>query len=380
MRRRVPRAALLALVLTTITGCSVNYEGDDTVTREFGSDFFGAGGMLNLTEPVEGDAFLAGGHVATASEVKGDLVAAGGEVSVGGAIGDDLYAAGGSVQFDAIVKGNARVAGGDIHVGPATMVAGGMSLTGGQIAFEGVAHDYLQASGGSVRINGEVVGDAEVRANELLIGPEARIGGRLVYHGPQPPAVPEGAVIAGGLEFHEADIGRYFGDVRPQVRDTASGLGTLLWFLGVFLAGALFILLLPRFTSEAAAAIGRQPLPSLGLGLAILLCVPFVAVVLLITIIGIPVALLLMSLYLLVLFLGWITAALFVAQRGLAALRPGQAATRGWLMLTLLLGLVVLWLLRQIPFVGGWIGFVALLAGIGALAWRTFNGRQAAAA
>jgi len=380
MRRRVPRAALLALVLTTITGCSVNYEGDDTVTREFGSDFFGAGGMLNLTEPVEGDAFLAGGHVATASEVKGDLVAAGGEVSVGGAIGDDLYAAGGSVQFDAIVKGNARVAGGDIHVGPATMVAGGMSLTGGQIAFEGVAHDYLQASGGSVRINGEVVGDAEVRANELLIGPEARIGGRLVYHGPQPPAVPEGAVIAGGLEFHEADIGRYFGDVRPQARDTASGLGTLLWFLGVFLAGALFILLLPRFTSEAAAAIGRQPLPSLGLGLAILLCVPFVAVVLLITIIGIPVALLLMSLYLLVLFLGWITAALFVAQRGLAALRPGQAATRGWLMLTLLLGLVVLWLLRQIPFVGGWIGFVALLAGIGALAWRTFNGRQAAAA
>jgi hypothetical protein len=380
MRRRVPRAALLALVLTTITGCSVNYEGDDTVTREFGSDFFGAGGMLNLTEPVEGDAFLAGGHVATASEVQGDLVAAGGEVSVGGAIGDDLYAAGGSVQFDAIVKGNARVAGGDIHVGPATMVAGGMSLTGGQIAFEGVAHDYLQASGGSVRINGEVVGDAEVRANELLIGPEARIGGRLVYHGPQPPAVPEGAVIAGGLEFHEADIGRYFGDVRPQARDTASGLGTFLWFLGVFLAGALFILLLPRFTSEAAAAIGRQPLPSLGLGLAILLCVPFVAVVLLITIIGIPVALLLMSLYLLVLFLGWITAALFVAQRGLAALRPGQAATRGWLMLTLLLGLVVLWLLRQIPFVGGWIGFVALLAGIGALAWRTFNGRQAAAA
>jgi hypothetical protein len=380
MRRRVTRAALLALVLVSITGCSVHYEGDDSVTHEFGSDFFGAGGMLNLTEPVEGDAFLAGGHVATASEVKGDLVVVGGEVSVGGAIADDLYAVGGRVQFDAIVNGNARVAGGDVNVGPATIVAGGLSLTGGQIAFEGVAHEYLQASGGSVRINGEVVGDAEVRAKELLIGPEARIGGRLVYHGPQEPVVPEGAVIAGGLEFHEADVGRYFEDAQPHVRDAATGLGTFLWFLGVFFAGALFVLLLPRFTSEAAAVIGHKPWPSLGLGLAILLCVPFVAMVLLITIIGIPVALLLMSLYLLVLFLGWITAALFVAQRGLAALRPGRVATRGWQLLALLLGLVVLWLLRQVPLIGGWIGFVALLAGIGALAWRTFNGRQAAAA
>lgn len=380
MRRRVAGATLVVLVLATLTGCSVHYDGDDSVTHEFGSDYFGAGGMLNLTEPVEGDALLAGGHVATASEVKGDLVAAGGEVSVGGAIGDDLYAAGGSVQFDAIVNGNARVAGGDINVGPATVVAGGVSLTGGQIAFEGVAHDYLQASGGSVRIDGEVIGDAEVRAKDLQIGPDARIGGRLVYHGPQPPVVPEGAVIEGGVEFHEAEAGRYFDDVQPHVRDAATGLGTFLWFLGVFVAGALFILLLPGFTAEAAAAIGRRPLPALGLGLAILVCVPFVAVVLLITIIGIPVALLLMSLYLLVLFLGWITAALFVAQRGLAALRPGRPVTRGWQMLALLLGLLALWLLKQIPLVGGWIGFIALLAGIGALTWRAFNGRQAAVA
>jgi cytoskeletal protein CcmA (bactofilin family) len=377
MKRRVSRAALAVLVLVAVSGCSVHYDGEDSVTREFGSDYFGAGGMLNLTEPVEGDALLAGGHVATASEVRGDLVAAGGEVSVGGAIGDDLYAAGGSVQFDAVVNGNARVAGGDISVGPATIVAGGLSLTGGQVEFEGVAQEYLRASGGSVHLDGEVVGDAEVRAKELLIGPNARIGGRLVYHGPSEPTVAEGAVISGGLEYHAEDAGRYFQGVQPAVRDAATSLGTFLWFVGVFVAGALFVLLLPGFTSESAAAIGRKPLPSLGLGLAILLCVPFVALVLLITIIGIPVALLLMSLYLLVLFLGWITAALFVAQRGLAALRPGRPVTRGWQLLALLLGLVVLWLLQQIPLVGGWIGFLALLAGIGALTWRAFNGRQA---
>ena len=379
MIRRASGAAIVALALAGVTGCSVHHDGD-TVTHETGPDYFGAGGMLNLTDRVEGDAILAGGQVTTASEITGDLMAVGGEVSVAGAIGDDLNAAGGTVRLDAIVNGNVRLAGGEVNVGPATIVAGGVSINGGQIEFQGVAQQYLKASGASVRLDGEVIGDVEVRARELLIGPSARIGGRLVYHGPSEPTVPEGAVI-GGIEFHPSDIGRQFQEVDPAVRDAATGLGTFLWFLGMFLAGALFVLLLPGFTSEAAAAIGRKPWPSLGLGLAILLCVPFVAVVLLVTIIGIPVALLLMSLYLLVLFLGWITTALFVAQRGLAALRPSRPlVTRGGQLLALLAGLVVLWLLRQLPLVGGLIGFVALLAGIGALAWRTFNGSRAAAA
>ena len=111
MKRRVSSAALVALALATITGCGVHYQDGDTVSREFGSDHFAAGGLLNLTETVDGDAVLLGGRVSTASEVKGDLVAVGGEVSVGGAAGDDLYAAGGNVQIDAIVHGNARVAG-----------------------------------------------------------------------------------------------------------------------------------------------------------------------------------------------------------------------------------------------------------------------------
>jgi len=380
MKRAIRDAARAALVLATITGCSVHVDGEDAVTQQLGSDYFGAGGMLNLTDTVEGDALLAGGQVSVASEVKGDLVVAGGELSLGGAVGDDLYAAGGSVQLDAIVGGNARVAGGDVTVGPATVVAGALSLTGGRVEFDGNTHEYLRASGGKVRLNGEVHGDAEVRAEELIIGPGTRIGGRLVYRGPTQPKVPEGAVIAGGIEFHEQGARHIFENARPQVRAAAHGVGSVLWFLGVFAAAALFLLLFPNFARDAAAAIGRRPLQSLGLGLALLVCVPFVGVVLLITIIGIPLALLLAPLYLLVLFLGWATTALFVAQRGLDALRPGRPMTPAWQLFALFLGLLALWLLRQIPFVGGLVAFLALIAGIGALAWQAFGGRRAAAA
>lgn len=380
MKRAIRDAALSVLVLATITGCTIHTDGNDALTGMSGSDFFGAGGIINLTDAVAGDAILVGGRVSVASEVDGDLIAAGGELSLGGAVGDDLYAAGGSVQLDAIVSGNARVAGGEVTVGPATVVAGALSVSGGRVVFEGNTHANLRASGGSVRLDGEVHGDAEVRAEELLIGPGARIGGRLVFHGPVAPEVPEGAVIAGGVEFHERDARRFFDDHRPRVHDAVRGAGSVMWFVGVFVAAALFVLMFPRFARDAAAAIGTKPLQSLGLGIAILLCVPFLGVVLLITIIGIPLALLLVPLYLLVLFLGWATAALFIAQRGLEVLRPARAVTPAWQLLALFLGLLALWLLRQLPFAGGLIGFLALVAGIGALTWRAWNGRGTAAA
>lgn len=376
MRRAISAVALLALGLAGVGGCSIEYEGEDSVARAFGSDRFAAGGVLNLTDAVDGDAFLAGGKVAIASEVRGDLVVTGGEVSVGGSVGDDLYAAGGDVKLDAIVSGNARLAGGDLAVGPATVVGGTATLTGGRVSFGGNSHGQLQATGASVRIDGEVHGDAEVRAEELVIGPGTRIGGRLVYHGPAEPVVPEGAIIDGGIEFHESDASRFLDRSGKRWSDRRSHRGSFLWVVGVFAAATFFLLLFPGYSTRAAEAIGREPLPVLGLGLAIVVCVPFVAVVLIITIIGIPLALLAIPLYFLLLFLGWVTAALFLAQRGLAALRTGRPVTTGWRLLALFLALIVLWLARQIPFVGGLVAFVALLAGVGALVWQAWTRRE----
>ena len=45
-------------------------------------------------------------------------------------------------------------------------------------------------------------------------------------------------------------------------------------------------------------------------------------------------------------------------------------------LIALLLGLLALWLLRQVPFAGAVLGFLALIVGIGALAWRTWNRRD----
>jgi hypothetical protein len=148
----------------------------------------------------------------------------------------------------------------------------------------------------------------------------------------------------------------------------------------VFFVGALFLVLFPGLSARAAEAIRRDPWQSLGLGLAILVCVPFVAVVLVVTIVGIPLALLLVPLYLLLMFLGWIVAALFIGQRGLAMVRGTAPASTASRLLALLLALLALSLVRHVPFVGGIVVFMALIAGIGALVSQGWARRDAAPA
>jgi hypothetical protein len=371
-------AGVIGLLLA-LAGCSVHHGGDEAVTRTFGSDYFAAGGMLNLTDPVVGDAFLAGAQVTTASEVKGDLMVAGAEVSVGGGIGDDLYVAGGEVQVDAIVAGNARVAGGEVGLGPATVVDGSVSLSGGRIRFEGSTRGYLQASGGVVRIDGTVDSDAEVRAEEIEIGPETRIAGKLIVHGPRAPTIAAGAQIVGGVEFNEGDVGWHAEDhdIARDMRTVAHGVGSLLWIVGVFVAGTLFTLAFPGYSARAADRIGREPLRSLGLGFVLLICLPVLAVLLVITIVGIPLALILVMLYVPLLFLGWVTSALFVARKGLSLVRRERPTSTGMTLLALLLAVLALWALGQVPVLGGWVTFAALLLGIGALVWQGWPKRQA---
>jgi hypothetical protein len=366
---------LLALGLA-LAGCSIEH-GDESLTKRVGADHMGAGGEVNLTDEIGGDAFLAGGRVSTAAVVKGDLIAAGGEVSIGGGVGDDLYVAGGQVQVDAIVPGNARVAGGDVTIGPATVIAGALSTTGGRVRFEGNAHQYLHASGGSVHIDGVVQGDAEVEAEEITIGPNTRITGRLVARSPREPVVPAGAQIAGGVEYEPSEVGHFISADRIDAGSVEHGLGSFFWMLGVFVAGALFMLAFPAYSTRAAKWIGQEPLRSLGLGFVILVSLPVLVVLLLLTIVGIPLALIVLLLYLLLLFLGWVTAAMFVGQKLLGFLRSDAPETTARRLLALLAAVLALWLVGFVPVIGSWVKFAALLLGIGALVWQGWPRREA---
>ena len=187
-----------------------------------------------------------------------------------------------------------------------------------------------------MRINGTVDGDVKVGAEELVIGPDTRVSGTLFYGGPTAPDVPAGAVIAGGVKFNESHDREYWNDTGDTMRETASVVGSIVWFVGSFFVAALFAIVFPEAARRAAEFVGREPAKAVGVGFAMLLCLPIIGLLLVVTIIGIPLALLLIPVYLLLLFLGWVTTAMFLGQKGLAVVRAAQPVTPGWTIAALL--------------------------------------------
>lgn len=370
------KAGISGLLLALLSASGA-VQAADQAGGSLGDDRFLAGDDVSLAEQVEGDAFIAGGRSQIDGYVKGDALATGGTVDVRGEVAQDLYAAGGEVRIEAVVRGNARVAGGTVYLERSADIAGNATLAGGSVEQRGHVGGQLIVFGGRVRLNGTVDGDVEIASDDIRIGPEAVIGGRLTYEGPNRPVVADGAVVTGGIErrhgrWRSMGEGSGFGRVLVGVFRT-------LWFAGVLLTGILLIALFPRFTREAAAVARSATLTCLGLGVALLVAVPIVALMLFVTIIGIPLGFATLMGYGLLLMLGYLTAALAVGDWLLLQTRPTEAGAAGWRMLFLLVALVAMALLRWVPWVGHVAVFVLFMVGLGAFALRSVRGYRAGA-
>ena len=344
----------------------------DEARGSFGDGRYVAGDDVLLAEDVPGDALVAGGRSEIAGRVGGDALVTGGTVDVRGEVDEDVYAAGGDVRIEATIRGNLRAAGGSVSLEPAGSVEGAATLAGGNVDVYGRVGGGLQAFGGRIRIDGEVAGDVEAASDNVRIGPDARIGGKLLYRGPGTPEVADGAVIAGGIEKQR----RAWREISPEsgIGRVVAGVMRALWFAGVLVLGVLLVAVFPVFSHEAAATVREDPLASLGLGLALLVAVPVVAVMLFVTIVGIPLGFALLLAYAMLLMLGYITGALALGDLLLARARPAEARSSGWRILFLVLALLAVALLRRVPALGELAVFVLFLAGFGAFALRMLRG------
>jgi len=331
-----------------------------------------AGADVKIETAVDGDLYAAAGRVSVGQPVSGDAVLAAGSIDLTSTSGDDLRAAGGVVTVGGRIAGEALIAGGSIAFGRDTEVLGRVWLAGGDIAVAGRLHGGLRVYGKNIVILGEIHGPAELHGEQIEILGSARILGDVRYSSQHeiridPQARITGSVTrkAGAFEFP---------------RPTIPGLPALrpLLLLGLLSAGALLLSLFPRFTANALQTLGASPLKSAGLGTAIFFSLPPVILLLTITIIGIPIALVLAAFYGAALLVGYLVTAFFIGDRLLHAARPRVAPTFGWRIGSLAVALLLLWLAYTLPYVGAFVLLLALFAGLGAMVLQAFSSYETA--
>jgi ABC-type sugar transport system permease subunit/cytoskeletal protein CcmA (bactofilin family) len=225
--------------------------------------------------------------------IEGDLITAGANVVLDGQVQGNVRAAGASIQLNGAVGRNVLGAAHDIQLGSSGRVGGNMIGAAENLTLAGDVAGSLSGAG-NFDLQGNIGRGAELALESLTVGPQARIGGSLTYYADhEQSAIPAG-VAAGGVRFVQTENEHQRETVRrPDQRFGALGnvLG-LTWLTGTAIVGLVLLRLFPRFAAEFLAVLETQPLPSLGLGVLTLIGTVPVAIVFALTIIGIPVALL----------------------------------------------------------------------------------------
>lgn len=343
--------------------------------RRIGADTFVFGGSVRIDQPVTGDLIAAGGSIDVDAPVAGDAVLAGGNLRVTAKVEQSVYAGGGRLILDAPIGRNLRVGGGQVEIGPMAAIGGNVTVGGGQVTLRGPVKGNVTVGGGRVLIDGAVEGNVESYVGGLSLGPNARLAGTLRYRSGDELVRDPAATVAGAVE-RLGTPGRSAATPAPATapRDgaldahTSRGRPSWFWTAGLMAVAALLVAALPVTTMRVADGLRTRLGWSLLWGFIALVCIPVAALILLFTIIGIPVALLALLLYLALLLVGYVSSAIGLGQWVLARLRADAAQRTGWRVAAAMAAVVSLALLGSLPWVGHFVALLAVVAGIGAIA------------
>lgn len=293
----------------------------------------------------------------------------GGDVDISQPVEGTVHAAGGNVTVSAPVNGSLWVAGGNVRLDSAAAVSGDASIAGGDVAIDGSIKGDLKAAGGQVRINGPVAGDASIAAGTLELGPGARIDGKLTFRGRELHRDPAAQVV-GGVEQHHPSAARWRTHERTATERFLHGW---IWVAGLMVLAALIAAALPDASNRMARELRERPWITPLLGFVALTSIPIAAVLLMITIIGIPLGVLAIIGYIALLLIGYTWLAVVVGGMLLDRVKPETAARTAWRVGAAVLAMLALAVLVRVPYVGGFIRLAALVVGVGMIAAAVFR-------
>jgi len=336
-------------------------------------DIYAAGGTISIDGNVNGSVIAAGGTITVSGTVSRDVMVGGGTINVTGKVGGSIRAAGGNLTISGPVEQDVVITGGTVDIASGGTIGRDLVIAGGTATVAAPVARRVTMGAGDVTLRGRVGGDVRGSVDRLRLD-GAQIGGNLDYTSDNSVVLANGASVAGTTTRHT-----------PTERGTggvAGGfLGWLRGLIGIFALGVLLLLLLPRFSTRSIDTLRAEPWASLGIGAAILVVTPIVA--LLVFVVGLLLGgwwlgLLLVPLWILALAIGYVVSGFLLGRLIFARLGWGQYHD----ILALLGGLFALTVVGLVPLIGWLVSLAAFVAGAGAVALvisRRAQARPAAA-
>ena len=319
--------------------------------------------VASVEGTVTGDLYFAGRSLTITGRVDGDVFGFGNDISVEGSVGLSLRGAAETIRINGELGRGLAAAGGQVSVLPGATVGGGIMMAGDRLSLAGPVGGSVLAGGSRLEVNAPIEGDLKFSGEALHLGSAATIGGSGSYTGPSEPEREPGAPTVEWSEPEPDETSVWDGVMRFARR---WGMGLTLGLVLVFLASG---------PLGAMAAIGGRPIAPLLLGLLLFVGLPFAAILLAITFIGLPLAFAIGMLYVFLLYASRVIAAMVIGQAIL-----GLASTNVQRIGRIALGLGILMLAVEVPLIGGVVGLLVMFFGLGAFGLWIWRSRRPAVA
>ncbi|ABS64381.1 hypothetical protein Plav_2773 [Parvibaculum lavamentivorans DS-1] len=296
--------------------------------------------------------------------------------------GDDVFTAAEELTIDRKVAGSLTAAGQIVILTRDAEVAGDAWIAARRAAVEGELDGDLSIRAQEALVNGHVKGNVTFYGLELALGPDARIDGDVDYYAPSTARIDEGARVAGAVNGNAFETGRGY-ERRAEMRDRwredhmraqeeSRGLAAPGYHMtagGAVIFGVLailFALAAPVTARRMRDGLVGEPALAGGLGLLWLVGVPVLIVLVAISIVGLPLAFLLLLLWPLGMIFGLVAMLVAVGELIASRLREVGKGTLGRIV-GIIIATALVWIGISIPFLGALIWLAAVALGIGLL-------------
>ena len=351
-------SATPALAFVIRNGNTVNVAKGETIN----DTLLATGQNVTIDGDVKGDVICAGQTVTINGVIDGDVLCVGQNISVTNSVGGSVRALGQSVQISGTVAKNVTVLGQSVTSNAA--IGGEMLFASQRASINGQTARSVGGAANSISIDGRIGGSAQFKAESLTLQKDAAISGDLVYSSPGVAAQESGSQVRGTIT-HNVVAPAAPANANSAQQTTQQYAVKKIQGLAVSLVVALILaFFFKRLLQKTIVLMLARPGHAFGWGLLYLILTPIIAIAFAITLIGIPVALILVFLYIAALFFSRIFSAVAIGKKITQAYWKSKQDSLIW---QVIIGVVLMWILFAIPAIGWIISGVSLVWGLGGI-------------
>jgi cytoskeletal protein CcmA (bactofilin family) len=318
---------------------------------------------VEISGNVNGDVIAFARRVSVRGNVAGNLIGFGRDIEIKGKVQGSIYNFAQSMRLEGEAERNLIAFVEKLDLQSEGQVRYDVIAFAKRVTLSGAIGRDAAAFTEEASVGGQVGRNLKTYSKKVLVRPDARINGDFTATVPRQDyaKIESGAVIGG-----ESDIRVH----REKNRYARPGfyLWSVITLIGAWIVGLLIATFFPgafAFASGTTSEIGWKA----GIGFLVVVVTPVAAIILCLTLIGLPLGLITLVLWLLLLYLSKIFVGAAIAQ---AMFKPANTGPRA-MALPLLASLALIWIVTAIPIAGKLFGFLIAITGAGMVFtwWRS---------